>query len=47
MLEIIALFSVLNPCISQTTIRQLCQIVFAQLAMTGTSDNVEYLSLDI
>ncbi len=35
MLEIIALFSVLNPCISQTTIRQLCQIVFAQLAMTG------------
>ena len=35
MLEIIALFSVLNPCISKTTIRQLCQIVFALLAMTG------------
>ena len=35
MLEIIALFSVLNPCISKTTIRQLCQVVFALLAMTG------------
>ena len=35
MLEIIALFSVLNPCISNTTIRQLCQIVFGLLAMTG------------
>ena len=35
MLEIIALFAVLNPCISKTTIRQLCQVVFALLAMTG------------
>ena len=35
MLEIIALFSVLNPCISKTTIRQLCQVVLALLAMTG------------
>ncbi|RKU12652.1 IS4 family transposase, partial [Candidatus Poribacteria bacterium] len=35
MLEIIALFSVLNPCISKTAIRQLCQVVFALLAMTG------------
>ena len=35
MSEIIALFSVLNPCISKTTIRQLCQVVFALLAMTG------------
>ncbi len=35
MLEIIALFSILNPCISKTTIRQLCQVVFALLAMTG------------
>lgn len=35
MLEIIALFSVLNPCLSKTTIRQLCQVVFALLAMTG------------
>ena len=35
MLEIIALFSVLNPCISETTICQFCQIVFALLAMTG------------
>lgn len=35
MLEIIALFAVLNPCISKTTICQLCQVVFALLAMTG------------
>ncbi len=35
MLEIIALFSVLNPCISKRTIRQLCQVAFALLAMTG------------
>ena len=35
MLEIIALFSILNLCISKTTIRQLCQVVFALLAMTG------------
>ncbi len=34
MLEIIVLFSVLI-CISKTTIRQLCQVVFALLAMTG------------
>ena len=35
MSEIIALFAVLNPCISKTAIRQLCQVVFALLAMTG------------
>ena len=35
MSENIALFSVLNPCISKTTIRQLCQVVFVLLAMTG------------
>ena len=33
--EIIALFTVLNPCLSTTSIRQLCQVVFALLAMTG------------
>ena len=33
--EIIALFTVLNPCLSSTTIRQFCQVVFALLAMTG------------
>ncbi|MCG9129198.1 transposase [Candidatus Poribacteria bacterium] len=33
--EIIALFTVLNPCLSTTTLRQLCQVVFALLAMTG------------
>ena len=35
MSEIIALFTVLNPCLSTTTIRHLCQVVFALLAMTG------------
>ena len=35
MSEINSTFSVLNPCISKTTIRQLCQVVFALLAMTG------------
>jgi len=33
--EIIALFTVLNPCLSTTMIRQLCQVVFSLLAMTG------------
>ena len=33
--EIIALFTVLNPCLSTTSLRQLCQVVFALLAMTG------------
>ena len=33
--ENIALFTVLNPCLSTTSIRQLCQVVFALLAMTG------------
>ena len=35
MYEIIALFTVLNPCLSTTTIRQLCQVVLALLAMSG------------
>ena len=35
MSEIIALFTVLNPCLSSTTTRQLCQVVFALLAMSG------------
>ena len=33
--EIIALFSVLIPHLSATTTRQLSQVVFALLAMTG------------
>ena len=33
--EIIALFTVFIPHLSATTIRQLCQVVFALLAMTG------------
>ncbi len=33
--EIIALFTVFNLCLSTTMIRQLCQVVFALLAMTG------------
>ena len=32
---IIALITVLNPCLSTTMIHQLCQVVFALLAMTG------------
>ena len=33
--EIITLITALNPCLSTTMIRQLCQVVFALLAMTG------------
>ncbi|MCG9126770.1 transposase [Candidatus Poribacteria bacterium] len=33
--EIIALFTILNPCLSTTSILHLCQVVFALLAMTG------------
>ena len=35
MSEIIALFTVLNPCLSATMTRQLCRVVFALLAMSG------------
>ena len=35
MYEIIALFTILNPCLSTTTTRQLCRVVFALLAMSG------------
>ena len=35
MFEILSLFTVLNPGLSTTTIRQLGQVVFARLAMTG------------
>ena len=36
MSEIVSLFTVLSPHLSGATLRQLCEIVFAVLAMTGS-----------
>ena len=35
MYEIIALFTILNPCLFTTTTRQLCRVAFALLTMSG------------